>query len=235
MVVKEVFDIYRSISGPDDVYGDEQQRWIDERLASDAVWRVYASSVSMAPMIVDLSGFEELPAELRTMFYINVDQFDGFTKKREELLETLRMNRSVIISGDIHSTFITDHHGVAEFTGSSISSITFAEMLFTKMLESEAVLQVDGLKEIIESLDLDAFLKAANTLLVEEDERFSVLKEVNTLNNGYTILEVDADEIRVSVHMIDPEYVTQKLYDSEELNSLFTTKSFRVSLDRHLM
>ncbi len=235
MVVKDVFDIYRGMRGPDDVYGAQQQHWIEEQLSSDAAWRFYASSVSMAPMVIDLSSFEQLPDELRTMFYINVDQFDGFTVKRREMLEMLRANRSVIISGDIHSTFITDHHGVAEFTGSSISSITFAEMLYSKIVESDIVLQIEGLKEIIESLDFDAFLKEANRLLVEEDASFSLLKEVDTLNNGYILFEVDVDEVTTSIHMIDPAYVTQKLYDETDLNSRFVQKSFTVLSDGTLV
>lgn len=235
MVVKEAFDIYRSLQGKDDVYGEKQQSWIDERLDSDAAWRFYASSVSMTPMVVDLSGFEELPAELRTMFYINVDQFDGFTHKREEILEKLRRNRSVIISGDIHSTFITEHHAVAEFTGTSISSITFSEMLFSKILESDIVLQVEGLKEIIEGLDLDVFLKEANQRLVDEDVAFSVLKEVDTLNNGYMLFEVGEGQVAASVYLVSPEYVSQKLYERDDINSFFTKKSFLVSSDGYLI
>ncbi len=188
----------------------------------------------MAPMVVDLSSFDLLPAELRTMFYINVDQFDGFTKKRQEILESLREKRSIVISGDIHSTFIADHHGVVEFTGSSISSITFAEMLNTKIVNSDIVTQIDGLKEMIESLDLDTFLKDANRELLDEDATFSKLKEVDTLNNGYMLFEVDEDEIKASAYLISPEHTSQRLYDTEDLNSLFTKKSFTVLSDGYL-
>lgn len=236
MVVKEVFDIYVALKGDQNVYGDAQQAWIDEQLvSSSAAWRIYASSVSMAPMVVDLSGFGMLPAGLRQMYYIDVDQFDGFDAKRRELLEKLRSSRSVIFSGDIHATFVTDHHGVAEFTGSSISSATFAQVLKQKLSQSEVVKQIEGFAEAVEALSLDEFLIASNVTLLQNDAGFSELKAVDTLNNGYIVVEVGPDEIHASAYLLAPEFVTQRLYEEHDIDAFFSKRAFSILSDGTLL
>jgi alkaline phosphatase D len=233
MVVKEVFDIYiklKQIEGSiGSVYGEDQEKWIFETLAqTSSNWRVYASSVSMAPMIVDLSSIEEMDPALKMEFYVNLDQFDGFKFQRDLLLEELRAKPSVVISGDIHSTFVTDHHGVVEFTGASVSSCTFSEALPKYIATSDIVDYIDNIEEIVENLDFGQLLLDSNHAQYSSNPDFSLMKTVDMKSNAYIVIEVNAEYLRSNIYSIAAERSVESLYETENINDYFSLKSFTV-------
>ena len=234
MVIKEVFDIYirlKQLEGSiDSVYGEEQEKWISETLAqTSSQWRVYTSSVSMAPMIVDLAMIAEIDPILKTEFYLNLDQFDGFKFQKDLLIEQLRAKPSVIISGDIHATFVTDHHGVVEFTGASVSSCTFSEALPKYIETSDIADYIENIEEIVENLDFGQLLLESNRVLYNNDPDFPLIKAVDMKSNAYVVMEVDAEYINSSIYSISANKSVERLYAADNINDYFTLRTFRVS------
>ncbi len=233
MVIKEVFDIYirlKQLEGSiDSVYGEEQEKWISETLErASSRWRVYASSVSMAPMIVDLSRIEEIDPILKTEFYLNLDQFDGFKFQRDLVLEQLRAKPSVVISGDIHSTFVTDHHGVVEFTGASVSSCTFSEALPKYIETSDIVDYIENIEEIVENLDFGQLLLDSNNAQYNSNPDFSLIKAVDMKSNAYVVIEVTSENVNSMIYSIAAERSVEMLYEVENINDYFSSRSFNV-------
>ena len=238
MVIKEVFDIYirlKQLEGAiDSVYGEAQEEWISNTLMhSSSNWRIYASSVSMTPMIVDLSKIGKIDPLLEKEFYLNLDQFDGFKFQKNLLLEKLKEKPSVIISGDIHSTFVTDHHGVVEFTGSSVSSCTFSEAL-PKYIEASHISDyIDNIDELMESLDMDRLLLESNHDQYRQDPDFSLIKHVDMQSNAYVVMNVEADTVHTSIYSISARQSIKNLYTTMPIAQYFTVDSF--SMDKYTL
>jgi len=238
MVVKDVFDIYirlKEIEGEiDSVYGLTQEEWIFNTLSdSSAQWRVYASSVSLAPMVVDLSDVDTLDPELRTAFYINLDQFDGFKFQRDTLLNHLKQKPSVVISGDIHATFITDHHGVIEFTGSAVSSVTFSEALSKYIAISDISDYIENIEEIVDNMDLAQLILDSNHVQNSIDPEVSSIEAADMKSNAYVLIEVTADNMKSTIYSIAAQRSVERLYEVENINDYFSKNIFSVS--RHDM
>ncbi len=106
--------------------GEQQERWLTDGLsASRARWQVLANQVMVAP-------FDPRPGTERV---VSMDQWGGYPAARARLLRTVAQhapNRTVVITGDIHSNWVNEVHvdpearegaGVAaEFVGTSIAS-----------------------------------------------------------------------------------------------------------------
>jgi alkaline phosphatase D len=140
---------YRKDAGAQSLFGATQEAWLRQTLTSStATWKVVACQISMTPMILDartvppaLEGREDtalvasglgLLARLLSTPYLSVDQWDGFPDKRQEMLDLMRgIPNCVLLAGDIHSFYATNHgrgdgpHGVVELTGGGISSESF--------------------------------------------------------------------------------------------------------------
>jgi len=234
MVIKEVFDIYirlKQLEGTiESVYGEAQEEWISNTLIhSSSNWRIYASSVSMAPMIVDLSKIGKIDPLLETEFYLNLDQFDGFKFQKNLLLEKLKEKPSVIVSGDIHSTFVTDHHGVVEFTGSSVSSCTFSEAL-PKYIEASNISDyIDNIEELMKSLDLERLLLESNHDQYRLDPDSSLIKHVDMQSNAYVVMKVDAEKIHTAVYSIPAHKSLENLYGKIPIREYVTVNCFEVN------
>lgn len=113
-------DPARTLMGPD------QEAWLFNGLAaSRARWQVIAQQVMMAP-------FDDLAGDGAQ---VSMDQWSGYPAARDRLLATIGRaapNRTVVLSGDIHSNWVNELHAgfarpgtptvAAEFVGTSISS-----------------------------------------------------------------------------------------------------------------
>jgi len=236
LVVKSTYDLfsgYQYAFGSGDVgqnaYGKTQETWLKTTLQnSPATFRVVADSVSFTSLLLDLSGsspnlptelavaLQQLPASLRTTFYLNVDQWDGFVNKRLEWLKFLdTLPNTVLIAGDIHSNYVSKHgQRPFEFTGTSISSGTFS-----KLVKSSAQsLQVTG---------LDALLTQLDTLLLLSN---SAISYANTSNCGVAIMRVDGQGVNVVYHELPETEVFKSYYNNRhELNAHFIRREFNIS------
>jgi alkaline phosphatase D len=137
LVVKDSYDLLLALRRADgalpSALGDAQQAWLETQLANDAARTFFmASSVSMTPMVLDLSNPAlDAPPLLRRKFYLNVDQWDGFGLQRDALVAALdRTAGAVVLSGDIHASFATQHSArTLEFTAPAVSSSTLSDIM----------------------------------------------------------------------------------------------------------
>ena len=218
----------------EDVYGPQQMAWLQGALLGQpATWNVLASSTSLAPVVLDFTnpalgallppGFPEV---FRNRLTLNVDQWDGLPTMREVLLGLLRtVPNAVVISGDIHAGFVTDHGGVYEFTAPAVSSNT----LQGEVLETART--VPGLGDLPE---LPALVQGLDTLLMvsaQDDEHVSPsdLLAAMTWANGYTVLEAGPEAFRAVYTLLPAETALRSLYDQPAaLDALATVRTFEI-------
>ena len=84
-----------------------QERWLVDAISgSDATWKIWASALMMAQLVLDLREVEEAPLLLRNVFYFKLDQWDGFRSERARILSQLAGVRDlVVLSGDLHGNY----------------------------------------------------------------------------------------------------------------------------------
>ncbi|MEU4272492.1 alkaline phosphatase D family protein [Streptomyces sp. NPDC026092] len=140
----EVDDPERTITGR------AQLDWLKSGLAgSDATWKLVGTSVMISPV-----AFGALPAHLlaplaellglpKEGLAVNVDQWDGYTDDRKELLAHLTqrsIRNTVFLTGDIHMAWANDvpvkaatyplsQSAATEFVVTSVTSDTVADLL----------------------------------------------------------------------------------------------------------
>ena len=230
MVVKEAFDLYAQLHASSDVFGDKQFAWIRDRVeTSPSRVTVFASSVSMTPMAVDLTDLEALPARFRKHYYINLDQYDGFPSVRKKLLACLREKNSMIISGDIHANFVTDHEGITEVTGTSISSATADEMIRRNLQYGSGIPQGILDEESLDGFDLDAALLQCNQQCRAEEDP-DTLQYADTQNNGYVVVKIHQDRSEATLVTLPASLSQTHLYDAVDLNKYFSSRTFLLTL-----
>jgi alkaline phosphatase D len=106
--------------------GPAQEKWLFDGLASSkSHWQVLGNQVMVGP-------YDSGPgAEMR----VSMDQWSGYPVARDRLLNAIAQraaNRTVVLTGDIHSSWVNELHSdfsrpgrpivAAEFVGTSIAS-----------------------------------------------------------------------------------------------------------------
>jgi alkaline phosphatase D len=106
--------------------GDAQETWLARGLrASRSRWQVLAQQIMVGP-------FDSQPGPDKR---VSMDQWSGYPIARDRMLDTIGQaapNRTVVLTGDIHSNWVNELHAgfarpgspvvAAEFVGTSISS-----------------------------------------------------------------------------------------------------------------
>ncbi|NRA85525.1 MAG: alkaline phosphatase D family protein, partial [Gammaproteobacteria bacterium] len=243
MVIKDAFDLYAGYLGmtdpaTQDVYGGAQNTWLAQTIAtSTSTWKVLGSSVSFSPLIFDLSSQREstnippleamldsdaVPYEFKQRFYVTVDHWDGFPQAKSQLIDGLLSQFGVVtLSGDIHSSFVTEHKVAASgkrsfgFTASSISSATMGTFI-------EDALQ--GLAATVAPESAETFKQLTpffNTLVKTATTRDDVATNITMAElwkHGLGIVTVSSDTFNVTLHQVpaagDVEYIKQSYYDN---------------------
>lgn len=240
VVVKDTYDLLSgflyavSFGASEDAFGPTQETWVKNTLAgSTATWKVLGSSVSATPMILDFTNPliasllpEDFPDAYRTRLYVNVEQWDGFPNKRRELIGLLAgIPNSLILSGDIHASFVADHgNGVFEFTGTAVSSRVLQDEVMNNVMEDPSLAQVEGIEQLVQMLDM---LLQISSL----DPEVSPAKIVynNTSSNGFVMVEADSEDLTATYYHIASEEVVNCYYDRpEDLDPLFETITFKL-------
>ncbi|WP_240359034.1 alkaline phosphatase D family protein [Pyxidicoccus trucidator] len=229
IVVKPVFELYAGIKyaatqgKSEDVLGAAQQAWFQDTVKASNTWKIVVSSVSMTPMVFDLSQKADVPeANLRQSFYFNVDQWDGFPTKRAELLKYLRdnnlQNNTMFVSGDIHASFVSVEGGVPALTAPAISSGSIKELAGRALLGAGYGSGAAVHKYIVQ--ELEASLSAANPNM----------KFADGDAHGFVVLEVKKDEAVAAFHLIPSTEIAKDytLRSDAELAAKFTRKNFRI-------
>lgn len=211
-VVKDIYDVYAAMKAEDDgepnILGDEQTQWLTDGLqGSTATWKVVGTSVSFSPLILDLaeppldfiSGFyAAVPADFKKSFYFNVDHWDGFPVQKRALLEgLLGQTGAITISGDVHSSYVTQHPETItglrsfDFTGAAVSSGTWGEFTQTA---AESI--NPALVYLVPLLD-NALVQATTRDSITSKMQFASTKE-----HGVSIMTVSGDATRVDFHLV---------------------------------
>lgn len=211
-VVKDIYDIYAAMKAEDEgepnILGDTQMQWLTDGLqGSTATWKVVGTSVSFSPLILDLSEppldfisafYGAVPADFKKSFYFNVDHWDGFPVQKRALLEgVLGQSGAITISGDVHSSYVTQHPETItglrsfDFTGAAVSSGTWGE--FTKTA-AESI--NPALVYLVPLLD-DALVQATTRDSITSKMQFASTKE-----HGVSIMTVSGDSTRVDFHLV---------------------------------
>ncbi|MGW1022476.1 alkaline phosphatase D family protein [Streptomyces sp. NPDC002577] len=181
------------------ITGRAQLDWLKSGLAaSDASWRLVGTSVMISPV-----AFGALPADLlgplaellglpKEGLAINVDQWDGYTDDRRELIAHLRDNgitNTVFLTGDIHMAWANDLPVKASTYPLSASAAT--EFVVTSVTS-------DNLDDILHvapntvSLVAEAAIKAANRHV----------KWLDMDAHGYGVLDVTSDRSQMDYYVI---------------------------------
>jgi alkaline phosphatase D len=239
-VVKDTFDLYAAAGylasggASQEVYGSQQNAWLQGTLLqSPATWKVLGHSFMMTPMVFDFTNpmiADMLPPEfpdfLRTKLIINAEDFNGLPQKTMEVLGLLGLvNNAVVISGDIHATFVTDHqNGIYELTPPAISTATSAELALRTALSDPILGQIPGLEEILANYGL--LLQVSST---SPEVSPSTIMYQNTWSHGYGIMDVTADAFTITLQQISSDEISTSYYDDPEaLDDLFTTLVFEI-------
>ncbi|WP_231864314.1 alkaline phosphatase D family protein [Sorangium cellulosum] len=215
LVVKESFDPISRLAVEADatrgvVMGDAQRAWFKKTMEeSRSTWKIWGNEYPLSQLVLAHTTEPAEPEQepLTRHFYLSCDGWDGFRKERDELIEMLATveGNVVSITGDL-GAFLAGTAAVegatakiVEFGGAAISSATCRSVL-TKQLASHPTL-----KDVLEAedIDIDDSMQKANPYLA-----FS-----NAASNGFCIVEANADELVVSMHMIPEGALAAPLYD----------------------
>jgi alkaline phosphatase D len=242
-VVKPTFDLYAAYrffqpggSGTQNPFGRAQETWLRSALEnSTAKWKLLASSTSLTSMVLDLTGqlpglppevneiLGRLPAQLRTRFYLNVDQWDGSPTYRAGLMQFLRtVGNCVVVSGDIHAAFATQHaENVYELTSPAVSSFTLKDGVARAIANDPGLSAIPGLLTLVQHLD--ALLAAAN----------HQISHVNTAVNGVVVAEAKRDKLKATYYQLPAADVLTPRYDDPSLGDSFIVRSVQIADSTH--
>ncbi|WP_437293795.1 alkaline phosphatase D family protein [Sorangium sp. So ce426] len=207
-VIKDAFDPYLPFAANADVMGGAQRAWFQKTMEeSQSTWKVWGTEYPLSQLVLAHTTQPAEPEQesITRRFYLSCDGWDGFRKERDELIEMLAAveGNVVSITGDL-GAFLAGTAAVegatakiVEFGGAAISSATCRSVL-AKRLASHPTL-----KDVLEAEDIDDSMQKANPYLA-----FS-----NATSNGFCIVEANADEFVVSMHMIPEEALAAPLYD----------------------
>ncbi|MFE4794687.1 alkaline phosphatase D family protein [Streptomyces sp. NPDC056708] len=189
-----------SVDDPDrTITGRAQLDWLKSGLAgSDATWKLVGTSVMVSPV-----AFGSVPAHLLEPLAellglpteglaVNVDQWDGYTDDRKELIAHLRdrsITNTVFLTGDIHMAWANDVPVKAATYPLSASAAT--EFVVTSVTS-------DNLDDILHvapqtvSAVASAAVKAANRHV----------KWVDMDSHGYGVLDVTAERSQMDYFVV---------------------------------
>ncbi len=239
-VIKDTFDLFaaarylETAGAAQEAYGSTQNAWLQGTLlASPAKWKVLGNSFIMTPMVIDFTNPfisailpPSFPDVLRTRLLVNAEDFNGLPQKRAELIGNADtaglldlVPNSVVFSGDIHATFVTDHgDSVFEFTPPAISSATNAELVMRFILADPILGQIPGIEELLSNYGLLLQVSAMDPTV-----SLSNIWYQNTWSHGYAIADVTPDAFTVTLQEISSDEISTSYYDDPEaLNDLFT-------------
>lgn len=193
-VIKDAFDPREAATSPT-MLGAAQREWAISTLhGSTATWKVVASPLVMAQMVVDLTGFAQLPATFRQRYYFKTDQWDGFRSERRALLEACAdIDDLVVLAGDLHGFYAStlyadfDAPGVPlapEYAVSAISAAT-VDVQIEAAVNGNVILKGLGLGDLIPEYDTN--LLATNPHI----------QYAESTRNGLAIVDIGGDAVDV--------------------------------------
>lgn len=219
----ELLAAARALQGLPSAYGEAQSAWLAKTfVASDATWKLVASSVSLTSIKLDLARPElQAPADLRRTFYLNVDHWDGFPVERNKLLREVfdAGGGAIVISGDIHAGFATQHTArTVEFTAPAVSSETIGSILESAITRDPAT--ADTGRRLV--ANLDQIIRAG----------FPGLRYAQTRRHGVGVLEFDGAQAKMRFIEAPDNACRECMYERPQAYGVLTSEHrFRLSAD----
>ena len=157
--------------------------------------------MSFTPLRLDLRRPEvQAPPAWAHEVLLNVDHWDGFPAEREAWLDRFDRDGAVLLSGDIHASFVSQHRPrVVEFTTPSVSSKSLGAIL-ERNASGDAATREAGQR-----------LAAALDPLLRHG--YVGLRYAQTRRNGALLLQIGADALLARYFEFDGALVSECLYD----------------------
>ncbi|MYR92988.1 MULTISPECIES: alkaline phosphatase D family protein [unclassified Streptomyces] len=181
------------------ITGRAQLDWLKAGLAgSDAVWKLVGTSVMISPvafgalpahLLGPLTGLLGLPKE---GLAVGVDQWDGYTDDRKELIGHLRdrgITDTVFLTGDVHMAWASEVPVKAATYPLSPSAAT--EFVVTSMTS-------DNLDDILRVAPQTVSLAAAAAVRTANRH----VKWVDMDSHGYGVLDVTAERSQMDYYVL---------------------------------
>ncbi|WP_327119516.1 alkaline phosphatase D family protein [Streptomyces sp. NBC_01341] len=181
------------------ITGRAQLDWLKAGLAgSDAAWKLVGTSVMISPvafgalpahLLAPLAELLGLPAE---GLAVNVDQWDGYTDDRKELISHLRdrgIRNTVFLTGDIHMAWANDVPVKAATYPLSASAAT--EFVVTSVTS-------DNLDDILRVAPQTVSLVAAAAVRTANRH----VKWVDLDSHGYGVLDVTPERSQMDYYAV---------------------------------
>ncbi|MEV0873884.1 alkaline phosphatase D family protein [[Kitasatospora] papulosa] len=181
------------------ITGRAQLDWLKAGLtASDARWKLVGTSVMISPvafgalpahLLAPLAELLGLPAE---GLAVNVDQWDGYTDDRKELISHLRdhaVTDTVFLTGDIHMAWANDVPVQAATYPLSASAAT--EFVVTSVTS-------DNLDDILRVAPRTVSVVAATAVKAANRH----VKWVDLDSHGYGVLDVTAERSQMDYYAV---------------------------------
>jgi alkaline phosphatase D len=157
-------------------------------------------------------------------YLFSVDQWDGFPDKRAELLDAMReVENVVLIAGDIHSTYVTDHgqgggsHPVYELVGAGISSEPFKG--FVRGRADQVVPNASKIESVAALIDhLEEFLIAAAPQIAHASND----------SHGFVVVECSATALRATIHAVEDGHVNAPAPDAAAATAPYVATSYTI-------
>ncbi|GHJ95591.1 phosphodiesterase/alkaline phosphatase D [Streptomyces sp. NE5-10] len=189
-----------TVDDPDrTITGRPQLDWLKSGLAgSDATWQLVGTSVMISPvafgslpayLLEPLAGLLGLPAE---GIAVNVDQWDGYTDDRKELLAHLgsrAIRNTVFLTGDIHMAWANDVPARAATYPLSASVAT--EFVVTSVTS-------DNLDDLLDVAPGTLSVVAAGAVKAANRH----VKWVDMDHHGYGVLDVTAERSQMDYYTV---------------------------------
>ncbi|GIX36945.1 MAG: hypothetical protein KatS3mg127_0184 [Silanimonas sp.] len=183
--------------------GEAQARWLQGALErhAGADWRIVASSVSFTPLQLDLRRPElASPPAWAHEVLLNVDHWDAFPVERAAWFEAFDRHGALLLSGDIHAGFASQHAArVVEFTTPAVSSTTLGSIL-GRNVDGDAATRAAG-RRLVEALD--ALLIAG----------YPGLRYAQTRRHGVSLVMLGSEAMEVRFLEFDERLAGECLYE----------------------
>lgn len=226
-VLKKGFDPKEAAAKPT-MLGQVQKDWlIDSVTSSDATWKVWGSETQVAQLVVNLKDYD-VPELYKDLFYLTVDQWDGFrTERKEVLTELATASNVVVLTGDVHAFYASELHPdfdakttptAVEFVVGAAASTSFQEII-ERVVEGNATFKSLGLGALVPKMD--ELIRAAGPHC----------KFARSKGNGIGIVDVEGEsELRVTFLLLKSP-VTSKAFDGGIERVVLRTKSGSATIE----
>jgi alkaline phosphatase D len=195
--IKDVFDAREAAASPHPtMLGAAQLDWaIDTITTSTATWKVVASPLVAAQMVLDLSSYTQLPDAFRQRYYFKTDQWDGYRSERRALLEACAtVDNLVVLSGDLHGFYANELYADFDAPGEPIA----VEYVVSAISAATVDVQLDAViagNVLLNALDLASLVPEFDANLMTTNPH---IRHAQSTSNGLAIVEIDAAQVEVS-------------------------------------